>query len=144
MRGPQQKARELERQRNLERSRSRGPRRGRRQGGLGGQPRNQNRGALIAAFDTEHFRAQGAITAIYRAGEQLKLDLSRAAKVAVQAALKDLNADIEKASQVLTDLQGLSLWRASLQHLAVAVVARPARSGVAENKDDVYMIVKGY
>jgi hypothetical protein len=159
--------------------------------------------ALIAAFDTEHVRAQGAITAIYRAGEQLKLDMSNAAKVAVQAALKDLNADIEKASTVLTDLQGLSLWRASLQHLAVAVVAMaiallgvwwyvPSQSdiaarraerdalqasiddltkrgakmktigcgpksrlcvlvdraagtfGVAGNKDDVYMIVKGY
>jgi hypothetical protein len=159
--------------------------------------------ALIAAFDTEHVRAQGAITAIYRAGEQLKLDMSSAAKVAVQAALKDLNADIENASRVLTDLQGLSLWRASLQHLAVAVVAMavallgvwwyvPSQSdiaarraerdelqasiddltkrgakmktigcgpksrlcvlvdraagtfGVAENKDDVYMIVKGY
>jgi len=159
--------------------------------------------ALIAAFDTEHVRAQGAITAIYRAGEQLKLDMSSAAKVAVQAALKDLNADIEKASNVLTDLQGLSLWRASLQHLAVAVVAMaiallgvwwyvPSQSdiaarramrdelqasiddltkrgakmktigcgpksrlcvlvdraagtfGVAGNKDDVYMIVKGY
>ena len=159
--------------------------------------------ALIAAFDTEHVRAQGAITAIYRAGEQLKLDMSSAAKVAVQAALKDLNADIEKASRVLTDLQGLSLWRASLQHLAVAVVAMaiallgvwwyvPSQSdiaarraeraelqasiddltkrgakmktigcgpksrlcvlvdraagtfGVTGNKDDVYMIVKGY
>jgi hypothetical protein len=41
----------------------------------------------------------------------------------VQAALKDLNADSEKASQVLIDLQGLSLWRAAFQHLAVAVVA---------------------
>jgi hypothetical protein len=159
--------------------------------------------ALIAAFDTEHVRAQGAISAIYRAGEQLKLDMSGAAKVAVQAALKDLNADIEKASRVLTDLQGLSLWRASLQHLAVAVVAMaiallgvwwyvPSQSdiaarraerdelqasiddltrrgakmktigcgpksrlcvlvdraagtfSVAGNKDDVYMIVKGY
>jgi hypothetical protein len=121
----------------------------------------------------------------------------------VQAALKDLNADIEKASKVLIDLQGLSLWRASLQHLAVAVVAMviallgvwwyvPSMSdiaarraeraelqasiddltkrgakmktiacgpksrlcvlvdraagtfGVAGDKDDVYMIVKGY
>ncbi len=166
-------------------------------------PEERKIAALIAAFDTEHVRAQGAITAIYRAGEQLKLDMSSAAKVAVQAALKDLNADIEKASRVLTDLQGLSLWRASLQHLAVAVVAMaiallgvwwyvPSQSdiaarraerdelqasiddltkrgakmktigcgpksrlcvlvdraagtfGVAGNKDDVYMIVKGY
>lgn len=158
---------------------------------------------LIAAFDTEHGRVQGAITALNQTGEQLKREVSSAAKAAVQAALKDLNADIEKASKVLTDLQGLSLWRASLQHLAVAVVAMaiallgvwwyvPSQSditarraeraelqasiddltkrgakmktiacgpksrlcvlvdraagtfGVAGNKDDVYMIVKGY
>lgn len=79
--------------------------------------------ALIAAFDTEHVRAQGAITAIYRAGDQLKQDMSGAAKIAVQVALKELNADIEKASRVLADLQRFSLWRASLQHLVVAVVA---------------------
>lgn len=78
---------------------------------------------LIAAFDTEHGRVLGAITALNQTGEQLKREVSSAAKAAVQAALKDLNADIEKASKVLTDLQGLSLWRASLQHLAVAVVA---------------------
>jgi hypothetical protein len=158
---------------------------------------------LIAAFDTEHGRVQGAITALNQTGEQLKREVSSAAKGAVQAALKDLNADIEKASKVLIDLQGLSLWRASLQHLAVAVVAMaiallgvwwyvPSQSdiaarramrdelqasiddltkrgakmktigcgpksrlcvlvdraagtfGVAGNKDDVYMIVKGY
>lgn len=52
---------------------------------------------LIAAFDIEHGR--------------------------VQVALKDLNADIAKASRVLIDLQGLSLWRAALQHLAAAVAA---------------------
>jgi hypothetical protein len=133
----------------------------------------------------------------------LKKEVSSSAKGAVQAALKDLNADIENASRVLADLQGLSLWRASLQHLAVAVVAMaiallgvwwyvPSQSdiaarraerdelqasiddltkrgakmktigcgpksrvcvlvdraagtfGVAGNKDDVYMIVKGY
>ena len=78
---------------------------------------------LIAAFDTEHGRVLGAITALNQTGEQLKREVSSAAMAAVQAALKDLNADIEKASKVLTDLQGLSLWRASLQHLAVAVVA---------------------
>jgi hypothetical protein len=29
----------------------------------------------------------------------------------------------QKASRVLIDLQGLSLWRAAVQHLAVAVAA---------------------
>jgi hypothetical protein len=64
---------------------------------------------LIAAFDTEHGRVQGAITALNQTGEQLRREVSSAAKGAVQAALKDLNADIEKASRVLIDLQGLSL-----------------------------------
>jgi hypothetical protein len=166
-------------------------------------PEERKIAALIAAFDTEHGRLQGAITALNQTGENLKKEVSSAAKGAVQAALKDLNADIQKASNVLTDLQGLSLWRAALQHLAVAVVAMaiallgvwwyvPSQSdiaarraerdelqasiddltkrgakmktiacgpksrlcvlvdraagtfGVAGNKDDVYMIVKGY
>lgn len=158
---------------------------------------------VIAAFDAEHARLHEAIQGLQGSADRLALMIRQAAQSAVEDALKGLHPQIERAGQTLQGLQRFSLWRASLQHLAVAVVAmaiallgvwwyvpsqgdiaarraerdelqasiddltkRGAKMktigcgpksrlcvlvdraagtfGVAGNKDDVYMIVKGY
>ena len=86
-------------------------------------PEDRKIAALIAAFDQEHERVQQAITALNHAGEQLQREVRSAAKGAVEAALKALHPEIDRAARALVDLQSLSLWRASLQHLLVAFVA---------------------
>jgi len=86
-------------------------------------PEDRKIAALIAAFDQEHERVQRAITALNHVGEQLQREVRGAAKGAVESALTNLHAEINKASETLVDLQSLSLWRASLQHLMVAFVA---------------------
>ena len=78
---------------------------------------------LIVAFDTEHVRAQAAITTLKETGSVLKVEVASGAERAVTQALITLNADIEKASKTLLDLQSLSLRMALLQHVIVAVVA---------------------
>jgi hypothetical protein len=80
-------------------------------------------GMLIAAFDAEHERLKIAILGLQRVGGQLAGEVGSAAQGAVTKALSQLNTDVEKASRTLIDLQGLSLWRAALQHAVVAVVA---------------------
>jgi hypothetical protein len=80
-------------------------------------------GMLIAAFDAEHERLKIAILGLQKVGGQLAGEVGSAAQGAMAKALAQLNADVEKASQTLVDLQGLSLWRAALQHVIVAVVA---------------------
>jgi len=79
--------------------------------------------ALIAAFDTEHERVQAAVAALTQTGAQLKRDVTGAAAGAVEAALKNLQSEINKAAETLIDLQKLSLWRAAWQHIMVAFVA---------------------
>jgi len=79
--------------------------------------------ALIAAFDTEHERVQAAVAALNQTGAQLKRDVTAAAAGAVEAALKNLQSEINKAAETLIDLQRLSLWRAAWQHIMVAFVA---------------------
>jgi hypothetical protein len=79
--------------------------------------------ALIAAFDTEHERVQAAVAALNQSGAQLKRDVTAAAAGAVEAALKNLQSEINKAAETLIDLQKLSLWRAAWQHVMVAFVA---------------------
>ena len=54
---------------------------------------------------------------------ELQQAVKDAAREAVNSALKDLQRDIDRASKVLDDLQGLSLWRAAWQHATVALVA---------------------
>jgi hypothetical protein len=78
---------------------------------------------LIAAFDTEHKRVQGAIAALNQTGEKLQREVRAAAAGAVDEALAHLNPEIKKAAQTLVDLQRLSLWRAAWQHAVVALVA---------------------
>lgn len=80
-------------------------------------------GILIAAFDAEHERLKISILALQKVGGQLAGEVGSAAQGAVTKALSQLNADVDKASRTLVDLQGLSVWRAALQHLMVAVVA---------------------
>jgi hypothetical protein len=80
-------------------------------------------GMLIAAFDAEHERLKIAIGALQKVGGQLSIEVKSAAQGAVNAALSGLNAEVQKASHTLVDMQRLSLWRAALQHLVVAVVA---------------------
>jgi hypothetical protein len=80
-------------------------------------------GMLIAAFDAEHQRLKIAILALQKVGGQVVGEVGTAAQSAMTAALSRLNTDVEKASQTLVDMQRLSLWRAALQHVMVAVVA---------------------
>jgi hypothetical protein len=80
-------------------------------------------GMLIAAFDAEHERLKIAILGLQRVGGQLAGEVGSAAQGAVTKALSQLNTDVEKASCILVDIQGLSLWRATLQHVIVAIVA---------------------
>ena len=86
-------------------------------------PEDRKIAALIAAFDQEHERVQRAITALGHAGEQLPREVRGAAKAAVEAALADLNPQIQKAQRALGDLQRFSVWRAAWQHLMVAIMA---------------------
>jgi hypothetical protein len=80
-------------------------------------------GMLIAAFDAEHERLKIAILALQKVGGQLSSEVGSAAQGAVNAALSGLNTEVQKASRTLVDMQRLSLWRATVQHLVVAVVA---------------------
>jgi len=86
-------------------------------------PEERKIAALIAAFDTEHERVKGAITALAQTGAQLKRDVTGAAAGAVTAALAELNQDIQNAGQTLKQLQRFSLWHTSLRHLMVSIAA---------------------
>jgi hypothetical protein len=86
-------------------------------------PEERKIAALIAAFDTEHERVKGAITALNQTGAQLKRDVTGAAAGAVTAALAELNQDIQNAGRTLKQLQRFSLWQTSLRHLMVAIAA---------------------
>jgi hypothetical protein len=86
-------------------------------------PEERKIAALIAAFDAEHERVKGAITALTQTGAQLKHDVTGAAAGAVTAALADLNQDIQHAGRTLQQLQRFSLWQTSLRHLMVALAA---------------------
>ncbi|MEO7205663.1 MAG: hypothetical protein ABI145_02485 [Steroidobacteraceae bacterium] len=80
-------------------------------------------GMLIAAFDEEHARLQSAIEALSRSGTQLRLEVKSAAREAVDTALAGLHPHIDRAGKTLVDIQRISLWRATWQHVMVAVVA---------------------
>ena len=86
-------------------------------------PEERKIAALIAAFDTEHERVKGAITALNQTGAQLKRDVTGAAAGAVTAALAELNQEIQNAGRTLKQLQRFSLWHTSLRHLMVAIAA---------------------
>ena len=78
---------------------------------------------VIAAFDAEHARLQGAVQTLDGSAERLTLEVRQAAHSAVQDALKALHPQIERAGKTLEGLQRFSLWRAAWQHAIVAVVA---------------------
>lgn len=80
-------------------------------------------GMLIAAFDAEHARLQGAVEALSQSGAQLRIEVKGAAREAVDTALAELHPHIERAGHTLVHLQRFSLWRAAWQHALVAVVA---------------------
>lgn len=86
-------------------------------------PEERKIAALIAAFDQEHARAERAITALSRLGEQLQGEVREAASAAVEAALRSLREEIANAQRALQELQRHSLWRATWQHLMVAFTA---------------------
>ncbi len=86
-------------------------------------PEERKIAALIAAFDTEHERVKGAITALNQTAAQLKRDVTGAAAGAVTAALAALNQDIQNAGRTLKQPQRFSLWHTSLRHLMVAIAA---------------------
>src|ERR1700753_366266 len=78
---------------------------------------------LIAAFEDEQARLNGIVEKVARSAVLLQHEVRSAAREAVEAALKELHPHVNKAGQTLVDLQRLSLWRAALQHVMVAVVA---------------------
>ena len=78
---------------------------------------------LIAAFDEERAHLQRAIGALTQIGVDLKRDVNAQAESAAAGALTTLRPEILKAERLLKGLQRFSLWRASLQHVAVASMA---------------------
>lgn len=79
--------------------------------------------ALIAALDAEHKRVLAAMAALTSTSAGLQQAVAQAAHVSTQQALKALRGELERAQQVVVDLQRLSLWRAAWQHAMVALVA---------------------
>ena len=79
--------------------------------------------AMLDALDEEHARVREAMLALKATSASLQRDVKGAAAVAVQDALKALRGELASAQQVVVDLQRLSLWRAALQHGAVALVS---------------------
>jgi uncharacterized protein YukE len=86
-------------------------------------PEERKIAALIAAFDTEHARVQGALAALNQTGARLQQEVKSAAASAVTAALKDLNQGIQEATRTLAQMRKYSLWRGALQHFMVALAA---------------------
>ncbi len=79
--------------------------------------------ALIDALDQEHARVRAAMEALNATSARLQQAIAQAARVSMQEALQGLHGELERAQQVVIDLQRLSLWRAAWQHAMVALVA---------------------
>jgi inactivated superfamily I helicase len=79
--------------------------------------------ALLDALDQEHGRVREAMAELKATGAALRQDVKSSAALAVQDALKALQADIQSARGVMTELHRFSLWRAAWQHAMVALVA---------------------
>ena len=78
---------------------------------------------LIAAFEAEQAQSHGTVEKVTRSAVLLQHEVRNAARVAVEAALKELHPHVNRADQTLVDLQRRSLWRASLQRAIVALIA---------------------
>ena len=79
--------------------------------------------ALIDALDQEHARVRAAMEALNATSARLQQAIAQAARVSMQEALQGLHGELERAQDVVIDLQRLSLWRAAWQHAWVALVA---------------------
>jgi hypothetical protein len=78
--------------------------------------------ALMDKADEDQERASQVITQLEAVSERLQQEVREAAATGMQEALQGLHGGIERARNVVVDLQRFSLWRAAWQHVIVSVV----------------------
>lgn len=78
--------------------------------------------ATLEALEQEHERVRQLGEALEKMPAQLRQGIETATREAVHGALKAVHADIERARDVVVDIQRLSLWRAAWQHAMVFVL----------------------